>query len=482
MEAFIRKVEEELRQSEERCLTLFEGNPLPMWVLDAETLSFLAVNEAAIRHYGYSREEFLAMVPKDLHPPGENASLFKYPSTPGPGLNAPALGRHRKKDGTVIEVEVIPHPILWAGRSAWLIFANDITELGRAEEALAASEKRYRLLLDRNLAGVLRSTTAGRILECNAALVRMFGYASRQEVLALETWDLYLNREQREIFLAGLRKQGILTNFEVRCRRKDGAPLWVLENASLIEEKEGEPAVVEATVVDITERKQAEEALLQLSGRLLQLQDEERRRMARELHDSTAQSLAALVMNLSQLGKLLPALDPQMGNLASDSLALAELCFREIRTLSYLLHPPLLDEMGLGSAVRWFLDGFSQRSGVYVQLDVSPELTRLPQEVETALFRVIQESLTNIHRHSGSSTARVRLVQKDAELTLEISDEGQGILLGALPALTGKIAGLGVGIMGMRERMAQLGGRLEIHSTPQGTTVRAVLRVARREP
>ncbi len=240
-----------------------------------------------------------------------------------------------------------------------------------------------------------------------------------------------------------------------------------------------EPLAI-AMLTDITERKRAEDALRLLSGRLLRLQDEERRRLARELHDSTAQSLATLVMNLSRLEKSLYAFEPKIRNMASDSLALAEQSFREIRTLSYLLHPPLLDELGLASAVRWYVDGFSQRSQVRVYLDLPPELDRLPREVETTLFRVVQESLTNINRHSDSPIARVRLVPGPAELTLEVSDEGRGIPLAALSSLAGTMAGLGVGIMGMSERVAQPGGRLEINSTPRGTTVRAILPLARK--
>jgi signal transduction histidine kinase len=242
-----------------------------------------------------------------------------------------------------------------------------------------------------------------------------------------------------------------------------------------------EAAVARKHARVLAERKQAKEALRELCGRLAKVREEERRSFARELHDSTAQSLAALVMNLSRLNKSLGSLDPQVRNLASDSLTLAEQCSREVRTLSYLLHPPLLDDRGLASAVRWYVEGYSRRSRVRVHLDLPGEVTRLPREIETALFRVVQESLSNVYRHSGSRVARVRLEQGPAELKLEISDEGRRIPSGGVPKLRQGVTGPGVGVAGMRERVVQLGGRFEVHSGQRGTTVRVTLPSAKRE-
>ena len=153
-----------------------------------------------------------------------------------------------------------------------------------------------------------------------------------------------------------------------------------------------------------------------------------------------------------------------------------------MRTLSYLLYPPLLDERGLASAVRWYVEGYARRSRVRVHLDLPGEVARLPREMETALFRVVQESLTNVYRHSGSRVAKVRLEQGTAEVRLEISDEGRGgIPSDAVRNLSVGVTGLGVGIMGMRERVGRLGGRLEIHSSQRGTTVRATLPLTKQQ-
>jgi signal transduction histidine kinase len=209
--------------------------------------------------------------------------------------------------------------------------------------------------------------------------------------------------------------------------------------------------------------------LRELSARLLQLQDEERRRIARELHDSVGQMLAALSMNLSTVRSDVERLTRTTASLI-DSESLVKDMVSEVRTISYLLHPPLLDELGLPSALRWYVDGFSQRSGIQVDLDLPEDFGRLPADQETAIFRVVQECLTNIHRHSGSPIARIRVRQRDEEISVEIADKGKGIPPEKLQemATTGTP---GVGIRGMQERLRQLGGTAEIQSSEKGTLV-----------
>jgi PAS domain S-box-containing protein len=260
---------------------------------------------------------------------------------------------------------------------------------------------------------------------------------------------------------------------EKRFCRKDGQILWGQLTESLVRNQNGEPQYAIAMVEDISGRKRAAEALRQLSGRLLRLQDEERRRIARELHDTTAQSLAALAVNLAVVKDSAPDLSPRARTCLSESLELAEGCLREVRTLSYLLHPPLLEEAGLGSALRWFVDGYTQRTGIDVDLEMPPELTRLPGDVELALYRVVQEGLTNIHLHSGSKKAHVCLTCLPAQAVLTVADEGRGMPPGLLERGGRRGAKLGVGIPGMRERIRQLGGQFEIVSGSKGTTLTA---------
>jgi signal transduction histidine kinase len=235
----------------------------------------------------------------------------------------------------------------------------------------------------------------------------------------------------------------------------------------------------EALQSEIAERKRTEDSLRYLSGRLLQLQDDERRHMARELHDSTAQLLGALNLEIAKAEKLLRSADPELLDALRDSKKLVDRVTSEIRTVSYLLHPPILDDLGLEYVLPWYAEGFSKRSGIQVNLQVTSDLGRLPHEVEVALFRITQESLANVHRHSGSTTARISLTKDDEFVSLEISDRGCGIPAGFVNGTTVSIASLGVGIAGMRERIRQLGGTLTISGSPSGTIVSTLLPIRR---
>jgi signal transduction histidine kinase len=210
------------------------------------------------------------------------------------------------------------------------------------------------------------------------------------------------------------------------------------------------------------------------SEELIQSQDEERRRIARGLHDGTAQCIAALSMNLGVVKQRAAITDRRARRALAECLSLSEQASRELRRLSYLLHPPLLDGAGVGSALRRYAAGFAERSGIRVELALSPRLGRLPEDVETTLFRAVQECLANVHRHSGSRTAQILIKRHATDVVAEVKDAGRGTPLGAL-GRDGNMLGLGVGIRGMRERVGRLGGRLEINSGRRGTTVKAIV-------
>lgn len=216
--------------------------------------------------------------------------------------------------------------------------------------------------------------------------------------------------------------------------------------------------------------------LRELSARLMQLQDDERRRIARELHDSVGQTLAALGMNLSLVRSDVERLARTAAAL-NDSENLVRDMSSEVRTISHLLHPPLLDEAGLSSAIRWYTDGFAQRSKIKVDLHLPEDMERFPSEMETAIFRVVQECLTNIHRHSGSSVAKIQVRQRQDHVIVEIADRGKGIPLEKQEEMASS-GTPGVGLRGMRERLRQLGGTLEISSTGSGTVVVVQIPVA----
>ena len=233
---------------------------------------------------------------------------------------------------------------------------------------------------------------------------------------------------------------------------------------------------------DITGRKQIENELRVLSGRLLSLRDEERRRLARDLHDSVGQLLAGAAMNLTMVERKLPFPDPGSLQCLKSLASLLEQSVKEVRTMSYLLHPPLLDEVGLPSALEWYISGFSERSQIKVELDLPQDLGRFRHDVELALFRIVQETLTNVHRHSESPTAKVTLSKSPSQVRLKVEDCGKGMDLPLNHADSEERPVLGVGISGMRERVRNLGGQMQIRSGSWGTVVEILLPIAEGKP
>ena len=240
--------------------------------------------------------------------------------------------------------------------------------------------------------------------------------------------------------------------------------------------KQARDALERRVVERTAELATAEVSLRRLSGELMNLQDEERRRIARELHDSSGQIIAALGLNLATLQTEERNLSSHASMALAESLELTRQFSRELRTISHLLHPPLLDESGLDSALRWYVEGFAQRSNISVNLQIAPGLGRLSKELEIAVFRIVQECLTNVHRHSGSDRASINVGRDERNVTVQVRDYGRGI-----PPTNGKDSPRemrpGVGMMGMQERVRQLGGQLNVRSDAQGTLVVAVMGV-----
>jgi signal transduction histidine kinase len=229
--------------------------------------------------------------------------------------------------------------------------------------------------------------------------------------------------------------------------------------------------------VEIRERKHAEKALQQLSGRLLQVKDEEQRRIARELHDSTTQLLGTAAINLERIQRLVQD-GSRAKKLLAETSSLVEHAIAEIRTVSYLLHPPILDELGLEGALLWYAAGLSSRSKIQVKVGIRRGFGRLPHELELAVFRIVQEALTNIHRHSGSLSAEISVSKDSCLVTVQITDHGRGIPPEILKPARNIIAIVGVGIAGMRERVRQFGGHLEIDSGSSGTSITAIFPIS----
>jgi len=353
-----------------------------------------------------------------------------------------------------------------------LILAAVIVERIRTEERLLDQAQ----LLDLANDAIFVRTFDDTITYWNQGAERLYGW-SREEVLGRPIHDTLRTEfpqpfsEIRAQVLRDGTWQGELTH-----SRRDGSRITVASRWSLWRNKDERPLGFLELNTDMTDRKQAEENVRALSGRLLKLQDDERRHIARELHDSAGQLLVALGMNLASVQKEAKQLSAKASGACRASMELVKELSGELRTISHLLHPPLLDEAGLASAVQLYVEGFAERSKIAVELELSPELGRLSPDAETAIFRIVQECLTNIHRHSGSPRASIHITRNLREVKVEVRDQGKGIPTGKHP--NSPRLKTGVGIQGMKERMAQLGGQLEIRPGKNGTTVVATLLVS----
>ncbi len=396
------------------------------------------------------------------------------------------------------------------GALGFLVFSGAIIALGESNRRGATSKSLLAAIVNSSDDAIVSKNLNGIITSWNYGAERLFGWTSKEAIGQPITIIIppELQGEEATIIKrisAGQR----IDHLETTRRKKTGDTVTVSLTISPIRDSEGRIVGASKIARDISERKLAEtrlktlhdeleqrvrertaefhkknEELIQhsqvvrdLSARLLRSQDEERRRIARELHDSIGQLVASISMNISVVTREKEKLSPRAAKCVEENQELIQQILSEVRTLSHLLHPPLLDEVGLESAIRWLIDGFVRRSKIDVSLDISPsKLGRLTDDLEIAIFRIVQESLTNIHRHSGARSARIHLAQDDGHFNCKISDDGKGISLEKQLELN-SYGVIGVGIRGMRERIQQLGGTLQIESNGNGTTVSVALPV-----
>ena len=373
------------------------------------------------------------------------------------------------------------------------------------EAALRQEEQRFRLFVEAVKDYAIFTLDAnGRVSSWNEGAARLKGYEAAEIIgrhfsCFFPAEDIERGKPQHEIEITA--KEGRFEDEGWRVR-KDGTRFWASVVLTAIRNSAGEVIGYAKVTRDFTDRMKAQEelrhanvellkevterkvaetrlassekSLRELSRHLLRSQDEERRRIGRDLHDSLGQSLAVLKMNLDSLQMSLQSKGDAAAQVLDPCVLLADEVLREVRTISYLLYPPMLEEMGLKSAISWYLEGFSKRSGIQTTLEAAPNFDRLLPEAELAFFRILQEALTNVHRHSGSATAKIRLALADGWASMEIRDNGKG-MPPTLLEQSGEdwMGSLGVGLRGMNERMRQLGGKLDVASTEQGTTVTA---------
>jgi PAS domain S-box-containing protein len=339
---------------------------------------------------------------------------------------------------------------------------------GHRVYTLEGSDLPYSTLVERMQQGAAMLDARGCIVYCNLSLAQLLG-GTRESVIGRYLHD-FVGPEDVPSYEKLLHEaQTGWSEGEMLLRLPDDGLLFANFSFCLLSRDKSATGVL---ITDLTAHKQQAE----FAARLQKIQDDERKRIARELHDSVGQLLAAISMNIEVVKSQAHKLDLEAARAVSDNTILVQQVSNEIRTLSHLLHPPLLDVAGVASALRWYVDGFAERSKIKVDLEIPDDLGRLSPNIEITIFRIVQECLTNIHRHSGSATAAITLSQNGNTLLLQVKDSGKGISSEKQQELT--LGRGGVGVEGMRERLRQLGGSLEIKSTGTGTEVSAALPLA----
>jgi len=473
-------------------------------------------NRGAERLFGHTAEEALGknvtlIIPTDRR--DEEASILDRLKR-GERLDHFETSRLRK-DGTLLDISLTVSPLKDGAGSVVgaSTVARDISERKRAERELRESEERFRAIVDTTPECVKLVSVEGTLLYMNSPGLTIVGADGADKVVGKSVYDLIAphdrdrfrafsericrgNRGSLEFDMVGL--NGVshrMDSHAAPLRLADGRVVQlavtrdISERVRVQEQLRRSEAGLRALADDLErqvftrtqelEHRNAEvlqqsEQLRELSNRLQQTQDDERRHIARELHDSAGQIIAALGMNLASMTQDVSK-NPMLGKIVDDSQILVQQLNREIRTTSYLLHPPLLDENGLTEAIRWYVHGLTERSGLSVDVNIAEDFGRLPSEVELAVFRIVQECLTNIHRHSGSNTATIRLSRNAGSVDLVVEDEGRGIPAEKLDGIHARRSG--VGITGMRERVRHLKGSLDIHPNGPGTKILVTLPV-----
>ncbi len=436
-------------------------------------------NPGAARMFGFTAEEAVGhsitiIIPPELH--DEEKQILRRLRK---GEHIEHYETVRKtKSGTRLNVSLTISPVRNSkgqviGASK---IARDITARKQVEEELRESQTQLELALESSRTAIFDWDVIENRGKWNPQMAVIYGFNPEEEEITAEQWRRLFHpddvpRLTEEARQAYRDKQKDKFQFEFRAIRPDGSVRYMLSHGRIIRDASGRAVRLIGTHTDITDRKQAEEVerVRELSGLLLRSQDEERRRFARELHDSAGQTLAILGVNLAKLIEQAEGVAPDVASEGVKIQELVQQLQREIRTTSYLLHPPLLDEAGLSSALSWYVEGLVERSGLELNLAMAEDFGRLPADMEMTIFRLVQECLTNVHRHSGSKSADIRIAREGESVSVEVKDQGEGMSPSRLAEI--QTRGSGVGLRGIRERLRQFHGEMSIQSNGSGTRV-----------
>ena len=475
-----KRLESALRRSEEKFSKAFQSSPVEIVITTLEEGRFVEVNESFERNLGFQREEVIGRTVFELGlwvNPGERKRIVQEVKNANRIVNQEV--QIRGKSGEARFKLYSAESITIGGEKCLLAVSEDIEDRKRAEMKLFRSEM--------FLAEAQRLTHTGSWLwipdtgevKWSLETFRIFGLDPETK-LSVALFLQCIHPEDRSLVedsLYGALVAGTNFDMEYRTVLANGSVKSIHSVGRPVLNPSGDLLQFMGTAMDVTERKQTEAELQKLSSQLLRLHEDQRRAIARELHDTTGQDLIVLKTNLALLAPAVPASNRKLRGLLDASRKLTNRCIRDIRALSYVLYPPMLDETGLEDAIGHYLEGYTERTGIAVQFEVPPNFARLPRSVEVACFRVMQECLSNIHRHSGSSRASVRLERDSETVSIQISDSGRGISVHGNGAKQSGIPRAGVGIPVMYERVKQVGGELRIESGESGTTVRLVIPV-----
>jgi len=476
-----KQAEEALRQSEENFRRSLDESPLGVRIVTKEGETFYA-NRAILDIYGYDSVEELINTPvKKRYTPESYLEFQTRREQRRNGFEDPSeyVVSIIRKDGSIRHLQVYRKEILWNDKRQYQVLYSDITELKRVEEALKSSEEKYRNIFNTILEGIYRTTLEGRFVIINQAFAAICGYASPEEMMEKVTDipnQLYANPKDRLQFQKRIAAEGKVQGFEVQFKHPTKGIIWVVIRSEAMRDEQGMIRYYDGTIEDITDRKRAEDELKQsyqqlraLAERLQQIREESQIVIAQEIHDELGGGLTGLKMDLSLLSQKIT--DEKAGKdhdflmkRIHSSNQLIDRLIQNVRLIGTKLRPSVLDDLGLIAALEWESEEFAGRTGIQCEFVPAFEYVKMEETTATAVFRIFQEALTNVARHSGADKVTVLFREEGGYLYLEVIDNGRGITEGEILNMKS------LGILGMRERAMVFGGKLSIFGEPGGGT------------